>query len=89
MCVNFSLSFVPCLGSDPEVTIKKDIDYLVLPELAIPRNWAVLFAQRLLTRKISLITGVEYLYEDNKLRNSIYHFLISDDIGFNHLKLIV
>lgn len=66
--------------------IKKDIDYLVLPELALPRRWAYLFAKKLLNKKISLITGVEYLHDKEEtqklVRNSIMKFLITDDSGF-------
>ncbi|HUH42901.1 MAG TPA: RNA-directed DNA polymerase [Sulfurimonas sp.] len=70
--------------------MKLDIDYLVLPELSLPRKWAVLFAKKLLTKKISLITGVEYLHEIEEkqkvVRNSIFSFLVCDDTDYNYHK---
>lgn len=70
--------------------MRLDIDYLVLPELALPRKWALLFSKKLLTKKISLITGVEYLHEkennQNIVHNSIFSFLISDDTSYNYHK---
>jgi hypothetical protein len=39
---------------------KKNIDYVLFPELSIPRSIVVAIATRLITRNISLVTGVEY-----------------------------
>jgi len=70
--------------------VKKSPQYLVLPELAIPQEWAWLISKKLLLNNISLITGVEYIHtnkDTNKIvHNSIMHFLISDDIGFNYMR---
>lgn len=37
------------------------VDYLVLPELSVPVQWFIKIAQKLGSRGISLITGVEYI----------------------------
>lgn len=76
-----------------EAVIKKP-NYLVLPELSIPQEWAWLISQKLLSNNISLITGVEYIHtidekkEPNQkiVHNSIMMFLISDNIGFKYMK---
>lgn len=39
---------------------KKEINYLVLPELSVPRNIINLIARRLKSKNISLIAGTEY-----------------------------
>jgi len=70
--------------------VSKKANYLVLPELAIPQEWAWLISQKLLSNNISLITGVEYIHTEQEsqkiVHNSIMKFLISDDIGFNYMK---
>jgi len=70
--------------------VKKRPDYLVLPELAIPQEWAWLISKKLLSNNISLITGVEYIHTRKKgikiVHNSIMKFLIADDIGFNYMR---
>ena len=70
--------------------VKKKPDYLVLPELAIPQEWAWLISKKLLSNNISLITGVEYIHEkiENRkvVHNSIMKFLVSDDLGFNYMR---
>lgn len=70
--------------------VKKRPDYLVLPELAIPQEWAWLISKKLLSNNISLITGVEYIHVRKNgikvVHNSIMKFLIADDIGFNYMR---
>lgn len=75
--------------------VRKRPDYLVLPELAIPQEWAWLISKKLLVNNISLITGVEYIHDiqniDKKIKQKIVHnavmmFLISDDLGYKYLK---
>lgn len=67
-------------------TVKKKPHYLVLPELAIPRDWAWLISRKLLVNDISLITGVEYLHDKlhgvNVVHNSLMMFLLTDEFGF-------
>lgn len=71
--------------------VKKKPHYLVLPELAIPRDWAWLISRKLIANNISLIAGVEYLH--NKLHgmkivhNSLMMFLITDEFGFNSSRM--
>lgn len=75
--------------------VRKKPTYIVLPELALPQEWAWLISKKLLANNISLITGVEYIHSTKELsggifqkvvHNSIMMFLISDDIGFNYSK---
>lgn len=72
--------------------VKKRANYLILPELAIPQEWAWLISKKLLLNNISLISGVEYKHSTKKngktkvVRNSIMKFLVSDDIGFNYMR---
>ncbi len=71
--------------------VKKRPDYLVLPELAIPQEWAWLISKKLLINNISLITGVEYIHDIDKTKqkivyNAVMMFLISDDLGYKYLK---
>lgn len=66
--------------------IKTSPDYLVLPELAIPSDWAHKISKKLLQHRISLITGVEYIHDGAKLHNPVKMFLISDDLGYPYTK---
>ena len=70
--------------------VKKRPNYLVLPELSIPQEWAWLISKKLLSSNISLITGVEYIHTKKDttkvVRNPIIKFLVSDDIGFNYMR---
>ncbi|TFD88581.1 Reverse transcriptase [Cryobacterium lactosi] len=60
-----------------------EIDYLILPELAIPANWFMRIAQKLQAKGISLIAGVEYLhYGDGGIRNQVWAALGHDGLGF-------
>jgi len=70
--------------------VKKRPDYLILPELSIPQEWAWLISKKLLANDISLIAGVEYTHSKEKgkkiVHNSIMKFLVADDIGFKYMK---
>lgn len=60
--------------------------YLILPELAIPPQWFMRIAGKLNGRRISLITGVEYLRAPNKrVYNQIWASLTHDGLGFPSL----
>jgi hypothetical protein len=70
--------------------VKKRPNYLILPELAIPQEWAWRISKKLLANNISLISGVEYIHtniDGNKIvNNALMLFLIADDIGFKYMK---
>lgn len=58
-------------------------DYLVLPELAIPVRWFMHIAIKLQRRRISFITGVEYLHrKTGKVCNQVWASLLNDSLGF-------
>jgi len=60
--------------------------YLILPELAMPARWFMRIAGKLNGRRISLITGVEYLHASKKsVHNQIWASLTHDGLGFPSL----
>lgn len=62
--------------------------YLILPELAMPPQWFMRIAGKLNGRRISLITGVEYLHTTKKrVHNQIWASLTHDGLGFPSLML--
>lgn len=62
--------------------------YVILPELAIPSKWFLRIASKLNGRRISLITGVEYLHPGKKrVHNQIWASLTHDGLGFPSLML--
>lgn len=62
--------------------------YFILPELAIPSKWFMRIAGKLNGRRISLITGVEYLHASKKhVHNQIWVSLTHDGLGFPSLML--
>lgn len=62
--------------------------YLILPELAMPPRWFMRIAGKLNGRRISLITGVEYLHTTKKrVHNQIWASLTHDGLGFPSLML--
>lgn len=62
--------------------------YLILPELALPPQWFIRIAHKLKGRKISLISGVEYLHTTKKrVRNQVWASLSHDGLGFPSLML--
>lgn len=63
--------------------------YLLLPELAIPRQWVSSVVNRLLQFKISVITGVEYEHLPGGLvHNDALLALTDDRLGFDSSVLI-
>jgi hypothetical protein len=62
--------------------------YLILPELAMPTRWFMRIAGKLNGRRISLITGVEYLHTSKKrVHNQIWASFTHDGLGFSSLML--
>jgi hypothetical protein len=60
-------------------------DYVLFPECAIPRRWAMSSATRLVTRGVSFIAGLEYRANasaPNKLHNEVLIALRSDFPGY-------
>lgn len=61
----------------------RDIDYLILPELSLPRRWFMRFALRLRIQGVSLISGVEYIHaESGNVHNQAWAALSIDGLGF-------
>lgn len=60
--------------------------YLILPELALPAHWFMRIARKLQGRRISLITGIEYLHAPKGVvRNQVWAALSHDGLGFPSL----
>lgn len=60
-------------------------DYVLFPECSIPRRWALPVATRLVTRRISLIAGLEYradANDPNKLHNEVLVALQTNFPGY-------
>lgn len=61
-------------------------NYVVFPELAIPRKWILGFAGLFTKYGISVITGVEYrrypAVDSNSVLNEAYLFLADDRLGY-------
>jgi hypothetical protein len=49
-------------------------DYLVLPELCLPRRWFSRIAYKLSQSKVSLVSGIEYLHWSGSLEEPQRHF---------------
>ena len=57
--------------------------YFILPELALPAHWFMRLALKLQGRRISLITGIEYLHASKgRVRNQVWAALSHDGLGF-------
>ncbi len=62
--------------------------YLILPELALPAHWFMRIARKLQGRRISLITGIEYLHAaKGVVRNQVWAALSHDGLGFPSLMI--
>ena len=60
--------------------------YLILPELALPAHWFMRIARKLQGRRISLITGIQYLHAPKGVvRNQVWAALSHDGLGFPSL----
>lgn len=60
-------------------------NYILLPELAVPRKWMLSLARKLAQRNISLIAGVEYAHLPNqsgKVKNEALISLCSNYLGY-------
>jgi hypothetical protein len=59
-------------------------DYIVFPELSIPLRWALRFAKKLASNKVSLLAGVEYHrdFKSNELRNDCLISLVTRWPGY-------
>lgn len=65
------------------ILVRPKPDYLLLPELSLPREWLRSLANRLNQSGINLIAGTEYLHPDNK--SIVSHAclqLIDNHLGF-------
>ena len=59
------------------------IDYVVFPELSIPRAWLFSIARFFINYRISLIAGVEYEHvRENEVLNQAFLFLTDNRIGY-------
>ncbi|PLS23574.1 RNA-directed DNA polymerase [Neptunicoccus cionae] len=71
-------NFIDHLLSEPS-----DCRYLILPELSLPANWFLRIARKLHGRRISLLSGVEYLHAGKGIvRNQVWAALSHDGLGF-------
>ncbi len=62
---------------------KPKLDYLVFPEVSIPRRWVRSIATKLASYGISMIAGVEYKHlGENKLYSEAYFSLADNRLGF-------
>lgn len=77
------------------IECEKQVDYIVLPELSVPRNVLNLLCKHLKTKNISLITGVEYyFYEKPTIKkkfatNQLAYVLCVDIGGIKHQVQII
>lgn len=73
------------------LAIGQKVDYVVFPELSIPRKWFESIARKLMKSSISLIAGVEYQAvgrkEDGLVKNEVWCSLMYDGRGFPELFL--
>jgi hypothetical protein len=66
------------------------IDYIVFPELAMPWRWFMMVANELKKRKISVISGIEYLWLDKKgeVSNEAWCSLMTNGLKYPDAALI-
>lgn len=63
-------------------------DYFILPELALPAHWFMRIALKLQARKISLITGIEYLHASKgHVNNQVWCALSHDGLDFTSMMI--
>jgi hypothetical protein len=58
-------------------------DYIVLPELSLPRRWAGGISRKLSARGISLIAGLEYERRGKQAANEVLISLVTNAPGYN------
>ncbi len=54
---------------------EEHIDYLIFPELSLPRDWIIYCSNNLSKKRISLISGGEYIIGNGKVINPVYSLL--------------
>ncbi len=60
------------------------VDYLVMPELSLPRKWFNRFAHKLAMSNVSLIAGVDYLHHGGShVSNQVRASLVTDQFGYS------
>ncbi|WP_342453028.1 hypothetical protein [Demequina sp. B12] len=65
------------------MSVRGKVDYLVLPELSVPRDWFIRFALKLRAKGTSLIAGIEYLHTGpHEVRNQAWAALAIEGLGF-------
>ncbi len=66
------------------IQVRPKPDYLLLPELSLPREWVHSLASRLTQSGINLIAGTEYAHQDEKsVVSHAFLQLIDNRIGFS------
>ena len=71
--------FIDRILADPS-----DCRYLILPELALPASWFIRAARKLHARRISLISGIEYIHSGKRtVHNQVWAALSHDGLGFS------
>lgn len=60
----------------------RDVHYLVLPELSLPRAWFIPLALKLAKSGISLLAGIEYGVSGRTVTNQMWASLIATNYGF-------
>jgi len=57
-------------------------DYLIFPELSLPRKWINSIARKLMDNRISLIAGAEYHHQAGKVSSEACMELLDDRLGY-------
>lgn len=66
------------------INVRPKPDYLLLPELSLPREWVYTLSSRLTSAGINLIAGTEYWHPDTKsIVSHAYLQLIDNRMGFS------
>jgi hypothetical protein len=64
------------------------VDYILLPELSIPPKWFYHISNKLLSRGIVLIAGIEYVHHgQNKVANQVWGAFSHMGLGFPSFKI--
>ena len=81
-----------------DIFLKKPINYVIFPELAIPRNVILYLATKLKTKNISLIAGIEYekrekpLFDKTTLKGYVSNqllYVLNTKIGNSYEQLYI
>ncbi|ADU97388.1 hypothetical protein Theam_1426 [Thermovibrio ammonificans HB-1] len=60
------------------INCRHNIDYILFPEFALPKDWVIYVSQPLFSRKTSLISGGEYRFRNKRVINPVYSLLYSE-----------